>query len=573
MVTFVLHAALLFAALALLTPVLGRYMYRVFSGERTLLSPVLEPVERAVCRVCGVATRREMTWAHYAGAVIAFNAVGVLVLYALLRFQGLLPLDPAGVRGQSAYLAFNTAVSFVCNTNWQAYGGESGASYLTQMVGLTWQNFVSAGTGLAVAIALIRGITRQSAREIGNFWVDLVRGVLYVLLPGALLLSIVLVSQGVIQNLSGPVAVTTLEGGSQTIAQGPVASQEAIKMLGTNGGGFFNANSAHPYENPTPLTNMLQILALLIIPAALTSTFGRFAGSTKQGWAIFLAMLLLLGGLTTGIAASDLAGNPLLDDAVLARGSSGAPIGSMEGKEVRFGVADSALFAGSTTAVSCGAVDMSHDSATPLAGGLAMLAMALGEIVFGGVGVGLAGMLLFAILAVFIAGLMVGRTPEFLGKKIEAREVQLTLLAILVVGATTLVGTAIGVGSPSILASRANLGPHGLSEILYAFTSASANNGSAFAGLAADTPVLNVLLGIAILLGRFFFIVPVLGIAGSLGRKKKVPASAGTFPTTGALFVFLLVGVVLIVGALTYFPAYALGPVVEHYLMHAGVTF
>lgn len=570
----ILQIAVFVAVLLLLTRPMGAYMSRVFGREKTLLDPALRPIENAVYRVCGVDPDREMKWTTYTSTMLIFSIVCILVLYLVLRLQNIHPWNAANAPSMSPYLAFNTAVSFVSNTNWQAYAGESAASYFTQMVGLTWQNFISAGVGLALAIAFIRALSRQSVEEIGNFWVDLTRACLWVLLPLSVLLGLVFVSQGVIQNLSPYVHATTVEGVKQVIAQGPVASQEAIKMVGTNGGGFFNANSSHPYENPTPLTNFLQVLAIFIIPAGLTYTFGRFVGNQKQGWAIFGAMLVLFVAGVSSIYWAELSGNPILShigvDQTASFTQSG---GNMEGKEVRFGISGSALFATATTDASCGAVNSMFDSYTPLGGGIAMLNIALGEIIFGGVGSGLLGMLVFAILAVFIAGLMVGRTPEYLGKKIEPKEMKMAMLAILVVAASILGFSAVASITHSGLAGRLNAGPHGLTEILYAATSASGNNGSAFAGLSANTPFYNTILGIAMLIGRFLFIVPIMAIAGSLVKKKRVPESSGTFPTTGGMFVGLLVGVILIVGALTFFPAYALGPVVEHLLMHTGKLF
>ncbi len=552
----------------------GTYLTRVFSGERTFLHRVMAPVERALYRVVGVDPEGEMSWVIYTGSMLAFSMVCFTVLFVILRLQGVLPLNPAHVPGMPSELAFNTAVSFVTNTNWQAYGGETGVSYLSQLAGLTWQNFISAAVGIAIAVAFVRGLTRAACRTIGNFWVDVTRATLYVLLPMSLVIALALASQGVIQNLRGPQEVNTVEGATQTIAQGPVASQEAIKELGTNGGGFFNANSAHPYENPTPLTSFLEAFAILIIPAGLTYMFGKMAGNTRQGWVLLAAMVVLFViGLST-IYGFERAGNPnLVRAGADTTAASGRPGGNMEGKEVRLGIAQSALFANATTAASCGAVVASHDSFTPLAGGMAMLNIALGEIVFGGVGSGLYGMLVFAILAVFIAGLMVGRTPEYLGKKIGPADMKLAMLAILALEGSILLVAGFAAIYPSALASRLNLGPHGLSEILYAVTSAVGNNGSAFAGLSANTTFYNIALGSAMLAGRFLFIVPVLGIAGSMACKKVAPPSSGTFPTTGPLFVGLLVGVILIVGALTFFPVYALGPIVEHLLMLAGRLF
>ena len=569
-----LQLAVLLALLVLVTKPFGRYIARVFSGERTLLSPLLGPTERLIYRLSRVDPTHGMRWTTYTVTMLLFNFCGFALLYGILRLQQLHPWNPQHFRGMRPDLAFNTAVSFSTNTNWQAYAGESTVSYFTQMAGLTVQNFVSAATGLALAIALVRGLTRRGAQEIGNFWVDLVRGCLYVLVPLSVIGALVLVSQGCIQNLSPYATATTLEGRRQIIAQGPVASQEIIKELGTNGGGFFNANSAHPFENPTPFTNFIEMLAILCIPAALTYTFGLYARSQRQGWALFAAMaILFLGGFAV-VYVSEQAGNPILTRLGVDKVASATqPGGNMEGKEVRFGILNSALWATITTDTSCGAVNTMHDSLTPLAGGMVMLNMALGEVVFGGVGAGILGILVFAILSVFIAGLMVGRTPEYLGKKIEAKEMKMAMLAILVLEASILCVGALAAASPAGRAARLNLGPHGLSELLYAAHSATGNNGSAFAGLNANTPFYNITLALAMLIGRFLFIIPVVAIAGSMTGKKAVPESSGTFPTTGWLFVVLLVGVILIVGALTFVPAYALGPVVEHLLMYAGKLF
>lgn len=549
-------------------------MARVFRREHTLLDGMLCPLESLVYRVCGVNPESEMRWTTYTVTLLLFNFAGLLILYALLRLQHFLPLNPGHTPGMPPDLAFNTAVSFATNTNWQAYPGETAVSYLTQMVGLTWQNFVSAATGIAAAVAFIRALTRRCSEEIGNFWVDLTRACLWVLLPLCVVGSLVLVTQGVIQNLSPSVSVTTVEGARQVIPHGPVASQEAIKMLGTNGGGFFNANSAHPFENPTPLSNLLEMLGIFAIPAGLTYTFGRFAGNQRQGWALFSAMMILFL-LGVGVVCwSEQAGNPILSRLGVDQAASALQCGgNMEGKEARFGIVDSAIFATVTTGASCGAVNSFFDSFTPLAGGMVMLNIALGELIFGGAGAGLLGMLIFAILAVFIAGLMVGRTPEYLGKKIEAKEMKMSMLAILVLAAGILGISAVASVTPSALAARLNAGPHGLSEVLYAATSAVGNNGSAFAGLNANTPFYNTVLGVGMLTGRFLYLIPVMAIAGSLAKKRTIPASSGTFPTTGGLFVGLLVGVIIIVGALTFFPAYALGPIVEHLMMQAGRVF
>ena len=560
--------ALYLALVAALARPLGGYLTRLFAGERTLLAPALAPVEHGLYRAAGIDPAREQGWVGYALAMLAFNLCGVLLLYALQRLQHLLPLNPQAMGAVSPDLAFNTAVSFVTNTNWQSYGGESTLGYLVQMAGLTVQNFVSAATGIALAVALVRGFTRAGATTIGNFWADLVRCTLYLLLPLSLLLALFFVWQGVPQNLDPYVAAATLEGGQQTIAQGPVASQLAIKMLGTNGGGFFNANSAHPYENPTALSNFVQMLAIFAIGAGLTNLFGRMAGDERQGWAILAAMgvLFVLGVALAYWAESQ--GNP----ALTALGVDGAA-GNLEGKETRFGILGSALFAVITTAASCGAVNAMHASFMPLGGMVPLINMQLGEIIVGGVGAGLYGMLLFVIVAMFVAGLMVGRTPEYVGKKLEAREVKLTMLAILVLPLAMLGFTAIAVVSDAGLAGLLNQGPHGFAEVLYAYTSAAANNGSAFAGLTANSPFYNLTLGVAMLLGRFGMIVPMLAVAGSLAAKKRLAPSAGTLPTDGALFVGVLVGVILIVGGLTFFPALALGPVVEHLAMQAGTLF
>ena len=560
--------ALFCLIIAALTRPLGGYLTRLFTGERTFLSPVLGPVERGFYRAAGVDERSEQHWVTYGLAMLAFNAAGFFLLYTLQRLQGVLPLNPQGMAGTSPHLSFNTAVSFVTNTNWQSYGGESTLGYLVQMAGLTVQNFVSAATGIALAVALVRGFTRTGSGTIGNFWADLVRCTLYLLLPLCILLTLFYVWQGVPQNLDPYVAATTLEGGQQTIAQGPVASQLAIKMLGTNGGGFFNANSAHPYENPTALANFIQIITIFAIGAGLTNVFGRMAGDERKGWAILAAMgVLFLMGVAVAYWAEAQA-NP----ALTALGVDGT-MGNMEGKEVRFGVAASALFAVITTAASCGAVNAMHASFMPLGGMIPLINMELGEIIVGGVGAGLYGMLLFVIVAMFVAGLMVGRTPEYAGKKLEAKEVKMTMLAILILPFAMLGFTAIAVVTDAGLAGLLNKGPHGYAEVLYAYTSAAANNGSAFAGLTANSPFYNVTLGIGMLLGRFGMIVPMLAVAGSLAAKKRLAPSAGTLPTDGGLFVGLLVGVILIVGGLTFFPALALGPIVEHLAMLGGTLF
>jgi len=553
---------------------LGLYMAKVFSGEKTWLTPVLAPVERVVYRVAGIDPNNEMPWTVYAVSLLLFNFACFTILYLMLRFQGVLPLNPTQAAGMSPEVAFNTAVSFVSNTNWQAYAGDTGASHLIQMAGLTWQNFVSGATGIAVAIALIRGLTRREVRAVGNFWVDLTRTWLYILVPVCIVLALAYVSQGVPQTLAGQVNATTVQGAAQAIRVGPVASQEAIKEFGTNGGGFFNANSAHPFENPTPFTDLLQVLSVLAIPAGLTFTFGKMAGNMKQGVVIFAAMALLFATSVGVMYGFEQAGNPNLTRAGADQVASATQAGgNMEGKEVRFGIESSALYGSVTTVASNGAVNGSMSSMTPLSGGMAMLNMALGEVIFGGVGAGLYGMLIFAILAVFIAGLMVGRTPEFLGKKIGPKEMKLAMFAVLALEAGILVLSAIAVIAPAGLAGRLSAGPHGLSEILYAYTSGVGNNGSAFAGLGAGSLFYTTTVGIAMLVGRYLFIIPVLAIAGSMGLKKQVPPSAGTFPTDTPLFTGLLVGVVVIVGALTFFPAYALGPILEQLLMTAGKLF
>ncbi len=565
----------LFSVLVIpLTRPFGGYMTRVFNGERTFLSPVLRPLERAIYWLCGVDEKSEQHWVSYAIATLAFSFVGFVVLYGLQRLQAMLPLNPQGQAAVGPDLAFNTSVSFVTNTNWQSYVPEQTMSYLTQMAGLAVHNFVSAATGIALAIALIRGFARRSAQGIGNFWVDLTRSVLYVLLPISVVVALFFVWQGMPQNFSAYTDATTLEGGKQLIAQGPVASQEVIKLLGTNGGGFFNANSAHPYENPTALTNFIEMLLIISIGAGLTNVFGRMVGNQRQGWAIFAAMFLLFLAGTAIAYAVESHGNPAF--AAFHVDQSAGDLqsgGNMEGKEVRFGIANSALFTTVTTDTSCGAVNTMHDSLLPLAGAVPMVNMMLGEIIFGGVGSGLYGMLLFVIVAMFIAGLMVGRTPEYLGKKLEAKEVKMAMLAILILPISVLGFTALAAVVPAGLAGISNAGPHGFSEMLYAYDSATANNGSAFAGLSANTPFWNTTLGLAMFIGRFLVIVPMLAVAGSLARKKIVPASLGTFPTTSPLFVGLVIGVILITGGLIYFPAVSLGPVVEQFALQQGTLY
>ncbi len=553
-------------AVGLLVTPLGGYMTRVYQGERTFLSFLLRPIERGLYRLAGTDENEEQHWTAYVAGMLMFNLLGVLLLYALQRLQAHLPFNPAGMDAVDPALAFNTAASFVTNTNWQNYSGETTMSYLVQMAGLTVQNFASAATGMALALALIRGFSRASVKTVGNFWVDLVRSTLYVLLPLCLLLTLFYVFRGVPQTLAAYVQATTLEGARQTIAVGPVASQLAIKMLGTNGGGFFNANSAHPFENPDALSNLVQLVTIFAIGAALTNVFGRMVGDQRQGWAILAAMaVLFIAGVIVAYWA-EARGNPLL-------ASLGLEGGNMEGKEVRFGIALSALFAVVTTAASCGAVNAMHDSFTALGGMIPLINMQLGEVIVGGVGAGLYGILVFVIIAIFVAGLMVGRTPEYLGKKIEAKEVKMAMLAMLCLPMAMLGFTAVGIVLPSALASIANPGPHGFSEVLYAYTSATANNGSAFAGLNGNTLWYNLTIGIAVLMGRFLVIVPAMAIAGSLAAKKIVPASAGTFPTDGTLFVGLLVGVIVVVGGLTFLPALALGPIAEHLELVAGKVF
>ena len=589
----VLYLAVL---LALVRPV-GAYMARVYQGDRTWLSPVAGPVERMVYRVAGIDPALDQDWKRYTLALLAFNVAGVVFVYLLQRLQGLLPLNPQAFGSVTPDSAFNTAVSFATNTNWQGYGGETTMSYLTQMLGLGVQNFVSAASGMAVLVALIRGFVRREARGIGNFWVDLTRSTIYILLPLSTLLALLLVSQGVVQSLApygqvpllDPVTIRAPaadESGApisdalgqpllrdqrvtgQTIPLGPAASQIAIKQLGTNGGGFFNVNSAHPFENPTPISNFLEMLALLLIPAALCYTFGRMVGDTRQGWAVLAAMLVVFVPLALGGFAAELAGNPRLDAALVDQQPSTSQAGgNMEGKEVRFGIANSALWAAATTAASNGSVNAMHGSFTPLGGLVPLWLMQLGEVIFGGVGSGLYGMLMFAIVTVFIAGLMVGRTPEYLGKKIEAYEIKMASLVLLIPCFVVLLGTAIASVVPEAAASVGNPGPHGFSEILYAFSSAGNNNGSAFGGLSANNPFYNLSLGVAMWISRYWLIIPVLAIAGSLAAKRTVAVTSGTLPTHGPLFVAMLVGVVLLVGALTFVPALALGPIVEHLQM------
>lgn len=560
--------ALVLGLVALTAVPLGAFMARLFTGGRTFLHPLLGPIETLFYRLAGVSPARGQGWLQYATAMLLFNGAGFLTLYLLLRHQDLLPLNPQGVAGLAPDLAFNTAISFVTNTNWQSYAGETTMSHLSQMAGLAVQNFLSAATGIALAIAVTRAFTQSSLRELGNFWVDLTRTTLYVLLPLAIVIALALCALGVPQTLEAHMTAATLDGARQAIALGPVASQEAIKQLGTNGGGFFNANSAHPFENPSAWTNIIEIWAMIALPFALTVTFGRMVGDRRQGWALFAVMAILLTVSTAAIYAAESAGNPILSTL----GVDGAG-GNMEGKEVRFGTAMTALWAAATTGASCGAVNGMHASLTPLGGLVPMLLMQLGEILPGGVGSGLYGIVVIAILAVFIAGLMVGRTPEYIGKKIHAHEVKMAMLALLILPLSILGFSAVSAVVEAGRAGVLNAGPHGLSEILYAFSSATGNNGSAFAGLSANSPWYNVTLGIAMLLGRFGYVVPVMALAGSLAAKLKTPESAGTFPTHGGLFIGLVIGVILIVGGLEFFPALALGPIVEHVLMNAGQLF
>jgi K+-transporting ATPase ATPase A chain len=594
----VLQIVIYFLIILALTKPLGSFMAKLFEGGRTFLHPILRPIETLTYKLIGVNEATEQRWTQYTASLLAFSVFSFLFVYLLQRLQGILPLNPQGFGAAqvSPDLAFNTAVSFATNTNWQSYGGESTMSYLVQMAALTVQNFASAAAGIAAAIAVTRGFSRQQINSLGNFWIDLTRAVLYVLLPISLLAALVFCSQGVIQNFHAYTAATTIEGAKQVIAQGPVASQEAIKMLGTNGGGFFNANSAHPFENPTPFTNLLQVVLIFLIPAGLTYTFGSMVGDKRQGWAIFAAcsVMFLLGVFVC--YGAEQSGNPgFAKLGVQTHATATQMGGNMEGKETRFGIAATALFATVTTDASCGAVNGMHDSLTPLGGLVPLFNMQTGEVIFGGVGAGLYGILLYAILAVFIAGLMVGRTPEYIGKKIEAKEVKMAMLALIATAFSVLVFAAISSvvqfpspgkdakGQPVAMsywnppgaatANFTNSGPHGFTELLYAHSSAAANNGSAFAGLNTNTPWYNLTLGLGMLIGRFMFLIPLLAAAGSLARKRKIPASNGTFPTHGPLFVGLLVGTVILVGALTFFPGLALGPIVEHFLMQDGKLF
>jgi potassium-transporting ATPase potassium-binding subunit len=584
-----LQIGLFFVVLLAVTKPLGVYMARVFAGEKTFLDPVLRPLERLLYRLCGVDEKTDMDWKEYTVAMLLFSAVSMLLLYAIERVQQWLPWNPQHFPAVPAALAFNTAASFTTNTNWQNYSGEATMSYFTQMAGLAYHNFVSAGVGLALAIAIIRGIARRESKTIGNFWVDVTRGLLWILAPVCLVVALVFVSQGMTQNLRpydtakflNPQTVQTTGADGKTtsqtvtdqvILQGPIASQEAIKIFGTNGGGFANANSAHPFENPNPLTNFMQIVMMLSLGSGLTYTLGRMTGSQRHGWAVWAAMALLcLAGITV-IYAMEAHGNPLLHG-IDQHASAMQPGGNMEGKEVRFGIANTALFATATTDASCGAVNGMHDSFTPLAGMIPLVNIMIGEVIFGGVGAGLYGIVVFIVLSVFIAGLMVGRTPEYLGKKIEAYDVKMAMITVLVFCLIVLVLTGIAIVSPFGTSSISNAGPHGLSQILYAYTSMAGNNGSAFAGLNGNTPWYNISGAFDMLLGRFFMVIPVLAMAGNLARKKIVPESSGTFPVTTPLFTFLLISVILIVSALTFFPALSLGPILEHLLMHAGKVF
>ncbi len=599
--------AIFFVILVLTTKPLGTYMSKIFQGQRTVLHPVLRPVERLCYKLCGVQEEVEQRWTHYVGSLLAFSLASFLFVYLIQRLQGLLPFNPQGFSTGHAPngatpmtpdLAFNTAASFITNTNWQAYSGEATLSYFVQMAALAVQNFASAAVGIAAAIAMVRGFARQQVSAIGNFWVDMWRAVLYVLLPIAIVAALTLVFSGSIQNFKPYEKVATVEGATQTLPQGPVASQEAIKMLGTNGGGIFNANSAHPYENPTPFSNFVQILLIFIVPTALTYTFGKMVGDTRQGWAIFAACAVMFFGGVFVVYHFEQAGNPNLTNLGLQVAPSDAqPGGNMEGKETRFGIAASSLFATVTTDASCGAVNGMHDSFTPLAGMIPLLNLQTDEVIYGGVGAGLYGILMYAIIAVFIAGLMVGRTPEYLGKKIESKEVKMAMVAMIATSLCILVFSAISSvvtfnwdksqywnpasGNPkpapaSSVPATANLGnsgPHGFSEILYAYTSGTENNGSAFAGISVNTPWYNFTIGLATLIGRYLFMIPLIAIGGSLAMKKKTPVTSGTFPTHGPLFVGLFVGTVVLIAALTFFPALSLGPIVEHFLMHSGKLF
>jgi len=583
----ILQIAIFFGLILVCTKPLGSFMAHLFEGQRTFLHPVLRWLEVLTYKAIGVKEEVEQRWTQYTAALLSFSLFGFLLTYLLQRAQGFLPLNPQNFNAGNVPpdLAFNTATSFVTNTNWQAYSGEATMSYFVQMAALAVQNFASAAAGMAIAVALIRGFARQEKKTIGNFWVDVTRATVYVLLPLSIITGLLYVSQGVVQNLKPYTEVTTVEGAKQVIAQGPVASQEAIKQLGTNGGGFFNANSAHPFENPTPTSNLLAMFLIFLIPGALTYTFGKMIGDTRQGWAIFAAfsVMFLIGVFVC--YHFEQAGNPILGNlGIQTAATSGQSGGNMEGKETRFGIANSALFATVTTDASCGAVNSMHDSFTPIGGLVPMFNIMTGEVIFGGVGAGLYGILLYCILAVFIAGLMVGRTPEYIGKKIEQKEVKMAMLAVIATAFSILVFSALssvitfpakGYWNPqgAATANLNNSGPHGLSEVLYAYVSGTGNNGSAFAGITVNTPWYDLTIGLAMWIGRFLFLIPLLAAAGSLAAKKKIPSTAGTFPTHGPLFVGLLVGTVIIVGALTFFPALSLGPIVEHYLMNSGKLF
>jgi potassium-transporting ATPase potassium-binding subunit len=571
----VLQILLYIVLVALITKPFGLYLVNVFTGQRNWLSPIMAPVEKLFYRLAGVKADEEQGWLSYTIAMLIFSVPGLLLTFLILRTQQWHGpfFNPQNLPPVESSLSLNTAVSFTTNTNWQNYAGEQTMSYLSQMVGLVYHNFASAATGIVLAVAVTRGLTRRSAEHLGNFWVDFTRCVLYILLPISIVGALFFVWQGMPQNFLPYVTAHTLNGQTQVIAQGPIASQEFIKNFGTNGGGFFNANSAHPYENPNAFTNLITLLSILSIPAALFYMFGKMAGNTRQGWALWIvSAILLLVGVFIALT-SEQVGNPLWPSSITQTATATQSGGNMEGKEVRFGITDSALFATVTTDTSCGAVNSMHDSYTPIGGMIPLLDIALGEIVFGGVGSGHYGIIVFAVLSVFIAGLMVGRTPEYLGKKIERKEIMMAALAILILPALILGFAAVAVVVPAGVSSIANAGPHGLSEILYAYTSTTGNNGSAFAGLSGNTPYYNWTLSVTMLFGRFAFLIPIMAMAGSLVKKRVVPAGLGTFPTTGPLFISLLIGVILIVGALTYFPAYALGPIVEHLLMHAGKTF
>jgi K+-transporting ATPase ATPase A chain len=558
----VLQLVIYFGLLIIATPIFGGYMAMVYMGKQTIFTPLLRPIENGIYRLAGINPDEEQRWGKYAVSLLIFNLIGFATVFALQLLQGSLPLNPANVPATSLHLAFNTATSFMTNTNWQSYGGETTMSYFTQMLGLGVQNFLSASTGMAVMVALTRGLANKSSKSLGNFWADMVKSTLYILLPLSIIMAVILMSQGVVQNFNTYTEAQTLSGQTQLLPQGPVASQIAIKELGTNGGGFFNVNSAHPYENPTPVSNFVSVFAILLIPASLTYTYGVMVGNKRQGWVIFIAMFtLLMVGLSV-MLISEYSTNPIYGAGAL-----------MEGKETRIGVTNSILWGVTTTAASNGSVNSMHSSFSPLAGGIAMLNIMLGEVIFGGVGAGMYGMFVFIVLTVFIAGLMVGRTPEYLGKKIEGREIKLMVIAVLLPNAAILLFTALALLIPEGLASRANTGAHGLTEILYAFTSGAGNNGSAFAGLNANVPFYNIFIGLAMWIGRFGVILPILAVAGSMAGKKVSPVSSGTFMTDTPLFVVLLIAVILIVGGLTFFPALSLGPIVEQLLMGAGTPF